>query len=521
MKHCLLCVMYYFQTPQRLSKILSCTSYFQLSSRCLDSTRSFVFEILHRLSRFIWTWSIIWVCMNIPVVISVLVYSQQDGSGDFQGQAGLYNKQIPDVGQTWKQDDFGDFQSKATPFSGSITTDFNQKSSLSKESDFGNFETGISETSSGSNPLLVAAKPQEDDFGDFQSGKESADSGSLDAASIMESKQPQLPEKTAQRLGDVQVGGELQTKSKKSELAAINLFPNNTNSSTTKSIANIDSSSLTETGDFGDFQHSPGPSAMTGDSLTSFSSGSPEKLASSLEKFKLSSHSLPSTQGGVKIPNLPENKRVTNEKDSGDSKANPSNFASFPAVLGSNPSQTDITAKTSEDKYSALRDADFGSGGVLFGVQKPVTTTEDLAADDDFADFGGFEVAEQSKPGQDIDFGAFKSTENVHNVPFGVFSEAPQAQLSTPSNSSKDPLKDHNHDFGDFNAFDSAQLSNPQPKIESSDEFGAFGSFVTGSGSTHASHQHSISASDSLRNAVSLEPTERYKVLSNDSAVSN
>ena len=422
------------------------------------------------------------------------------------------------MGQKWNQDDFGDFQSKATPFSGSITTDFNQKSSLSKESDFGNFETGISETSSGSNLLSVATKPQEDDFGDFQSGKES-DSGSLDVASITESKQPQLPEKTAQRLGDVQVGGELQTKSKKSELAGINLFPININPSTTKSIANIDSSSLTETDDFSDFQHSPGPSAVTGDSSTSFSSGSSEKLASSLEKFKLSSHSLLTTQG-VKIPNQPENKRVTNEKDSGDSKANPSNFASFPAVLGSDPSQTAITAKTSEDKYSALRDADFGSGGGLFGVQKPVTKTEDLAADDDFADFGGFEVAEQSKPGEDSGFGAFKSTENLQNVPFGAFSEPPQTQLSTPSNSSEEPLKDHNQDFGDFNAFDSTHLSNPQPKIESGDDFGAFGSFVTGSGSAHSSHQHSITASDSLRNAVSLEPTERYKVLSNDSAVS-
>ena len=360
--------------------------------------------------------------------MSVFVYPLQEGSGDFQDQAGLCNKQIPGVGQTLNQDDFGDFQSEPTPFSGSITTDFNQKSTLSKESDFGNFETGFNETSSGSKPLSVAAKPQEDDFGDFQSGKES-DSGSLDVASIMESKQPQIPQKTAERLGNFQVGGELQTKAKKSELAGINLFPNNANSST-KSISNIDSNSLTETDDFGDFQHSPGPSAMTGDSSTSISSGSSEKLASSLEKFKFSGHSLLSTQAGVKIPNLPENKCSTNEKDLGDkkkqdSKANPpSNFASFPAMLGSDPSQTAITAKTSEDKYSALRDADFGSGGGLFSVQKPVTTTEDLAADDDFADFGGFEVADQSMPGEDIDFGAFKSTENLQNVSFGVFSDS-------------------------------------------------------------------------------------------------
>ena len=423
------------------------------------------------------------------------------------------------------QDDFGDFQSKATPFIGNTTTDFNQKSSLSKEADFGNFEAGISETSSGFNPLSVAAKPQEDDFGDFQSGNES-DSGSLDAASLTESKQLQLPQMTAQRLGNAQVGGELQIKTKTSELAGINLFPNNNNSSTSKSIATIDSNILTETDDFGEFQHSPGPSATTSDSSTSFSLGSSEKLASSLEKFKLSSHSLLCAQGGVKIPSLPENKSLTNEKDSGDkkkqdSKANPTNFARFPTVLGNDPSQTASTAKTSEDKYSALRDADFGSGGGLFNVQKPVTTTEDLAADDDFADFGGFEVADQSKPGEDINFGAFKSTENLQNVSFGVFSDSSHAQLPA-SDSSKDPLKDHNQDFGDFNSFDSAHLSNPQPKIEiGTGEFGAFGSFVTGSGNAYSSHQHSTTASDSLINSVSLEPTERYKVLSNDSAVSN
>ena len=67
---------------------------------------------------------------------------------------------------------------------------------------------------------------------------------------------------------------------------------------------------LTETDDFGDFQHSPGPSATTSDSSTSFSSGSSEKLA--LEKFKLPSHSLQSSQGGVvKIPSLPWNKSAT------------------------------------------------------------------------------------------------------------------------------------------------------------------------------------------------------------------
>ena len=371
--------------------------------------------------------------------------------------------------------------------------------------------------------MSVAAKPQEDDFGDFQSGKES-DASSVDVVSITESKQQHLPQKTAQRLGNLQIGGELQAKVKTSELAGIHLFPNK-NSSTAKSIANIDSNSMAESDDFGDFQHSPGPSATTSDSSTSLRSGSSEKLASSLEKFKLPSHSLLSTQGGVKIPSLPGNKSLTNEKDSGDkkkqdSKANPSNFASFPAVLGNDPSQTASTGKTSEDIYSALRDADLGSGGGLFSVQKPVMTTEDLAADDDFADFGGFEVADQSKSGGDTDFGAFKATENLQNVSFGAFSDSSPAQLPA-SSSSKGPLKDHSQEFGDFNSFDNTHLSNPQPKIENGGEFGAFGSFVTGSGSAHSSHQHSTTASDSLINSVSLEPTERYKVLSNDSAVSS
>lgn len=423
------------------------------------------------------------------------------------------------VAQKWTQDDFGDFQSKATPHSGSIITDIKQKSSLSKEADFGNFEAGISETRSGFHPLSVAERPQEDDFGDFQSGKDS-DSGSLDAASITDTKQQQLPQATGQRLGNFQIGGELQTKAKTSDFAGINLFPNN---STT--ITNIDSNRVTETDDFGDFQHSPGPSATTSDSSTSFSSGSSEKLASSLEKFKLPSHSLLSSQGGVKIPSLPGKNSVTNEKDSGDkktqdSKASPSNFASFPAELGNDPSQTGRTAKRSEDIYSALREADIGSGGGLFSVQKPVTTKEDLAADDDFADFGGFEVADQSNSGEDIDFGAFKATDNLQNVSFGVFSDSSQAQLLA-SSSSKGPMKDHNQDFADFNSFDSTHLSNPQPKVESGGEFGAFGSFVTGSGRAISSHPHSTTASDSLINSVSLEPTERYKVLSNDSAVSS
>ena len=78
------------------------------------------------------------------------------------------------------------------------------------------------------------------------------------------------------------------------------------------------------------------------------------------------------------------------------------------------------------------READIGSGDGLFSVQKPVTTKEDLGADDDFADFGGFE-ADQSISGEDVDFGAFKATDNLQNVSLGVFSDSSEAQLPASS----------------------------------------------------------------------------------------
>ncbi|KAL9988732.1 hypothetical protein ACROYT_G003211 [Oculina patagonica] len=465
--------------------------------------------------------------------------NKQDEFGDFQGQAGFNNKSISSVpynlGHNLNQDnDFGDFQSKATFYSGSTIPDINQKASQSKEPDFGNFQAVGSATGSGFNPSMITVKPQEDDFGDFQAGKESG-TGSLNAASIQETKQQEYPQKTVDGFGNFQVGGELFGKPKTSELAGINLFSKTANNtSTTKSITNIDSSSLTETDDFGDFQHSPGPLSTSSNSSMSFTSGSSEKLASSLEKFKLSSHANSSTQGSAKTSSLPGKeglgKNLTNEKDSEDkkkqeSKAASSNFASFP-VLGNDPSQTASTAKKSDDKYGVFRDVDFGSGGV-FNLQKPVAkTAQDQAADDGFADFGGFEIADQSKSGEDSDFGAFKSTENVQSVPFGLFGDPQptqqQQQQQQATSSSKSSLQDYNQDFGDFNSFGSTHPSNPQPQKDGCGEFGAFGSFVTGpasssSGSSSRSHSHSTSASDSLINSVSLEPSERYKVLSHDS----
>lgn len=455
-----------------------------------------------------------------------------------------------------QNDDFGSFQSKGTSSSGSTVTDINQNPSQSKEAGFGIFQGGSSAPSSGFNPSANVAKPEEDDFGDFQTGKESG-TGSSDAAAIQKPKQDEFSQQTAQGFGNFQVGGNLQSKATSSELAGINLFSKTANGdSTSKSISNINTKNLSEIDDFGDFQHSPGPFSTGSNSSTSLTSDSSERLTSSLEKFKLSSNSLPSTQGIAKIPSLLRNdgfgKNSTNINDPEDkkkqeSKATVSNFASFP-VPGNDPSQTASTAKKSEDKYSAFRDVDFGSGGGVFDVQKPAAKAEDQAADDEFADFGGFEVADQSKPGEDSDFGAFTSTENVKSAPFGVFGQDPQpakpgndsdfGAFKSTENVQSAPFgvfdnpqppqhqpamsSSNNQDFGNFNSFGGTHLSNPQPKKESSGEFGTFGSFVTGPASANSrSHSHSTTASDSLINSVSLEPSARYKVLSHDSGVSS
>ena len=127
-----------------------------------------------------------------------------------------------------------------------------------------------------------------------------------------------------------------------------------------------------------------------------------------------------------------------------------------------------------------------------------------------------------AKPGNDSDFGAFKSTENVQSAPFGVFDDAQPPQHQPAMSSSKSSLQDHNQDFGDFNSFGGTRLLNPQPKKESGGDAGKFGSFLTGPASASSrSHSHSTTASDSLINSVSLEPSARYKVLSHDSGVSN
>lgn len=416
------------------------------------------------------------------------------------------------LGQDISQDDFGDFQSETTLHE-NTTSVVNQTSSQVKVPDVRNFQAG-GDWGSGASPAFKArdidgTTPQVDDFGDFQGGKE-PETGHFTPTSVKDQKK-QDQVQPVQEFGNFQIGDKSDKKTNSTESAGLNLFSKSVNNTTSNSVENVDTSGLKGADDFGDFKHSPGPLSTTSKGFASFDSSGSEKLATSLEKFKLSNNAPSSSHGGLTPPSLAGNEVVakssTNEKQPTDTtKQNV--FGDFSASANIVPPPSN-QAKTSEDRYSALRDADWGSGGGLFTVQGPVTT-DDQIKDDGFADFGGFEVAEQLNSGDDNDFGAFKSTDDVQSASFGVAAD------SQPAQQTFDP------DFGDFSSSVSTNLSTPQPKTGSNGGFGAFGSFVTTPSTVSSNQPHPTSnASGSLINSVSLEPTERYKVLSHDSGVGN
>lgn len=305
-----------------------------------------------------------------------------------------------------------------------------------------------------------------------------------------------------QAFGSSSVGGELDNTNKNSETAGLDLFSKTGTGSTFKSVQTVDIKSLGEHDDFGDFRHSPGPLSTSNKGFTSFDSGGPEKLFSSLEKLKISNEALSLSKGDAKPPGLQR------KEDTGKSFTEPPTdekkenmFADFPAPPSSKQ------ANSSEDRYSVFREADFSSGGGVFSAQKP-SNTDNQTSDEGFADFGGFEVADQFKSGDDSDFGAFQSTENVQSSSAGVADNFQPAQQT------------FNADFGDFSSSGGTNLSTVQPEKDSNGGFGAFGSFVTGPSAASSHQPHPVfNAGDSLINSVSLEPTERYRVLSHDSGV--
>ncbi|XP_022780245.1 synergin gamma-like isoform X2 [Stylophora pistillata] len=430
-------------------------------------------------------------------------FPKDDEFGDFQGQAHQNN--------SLKQNDFGEFNSKPTLLS--MTTELNKNSSQSKEDDFGSFQTGSSQTSLGFNDAsMLTPKSMEEDFGDFQTGKQSEIFGTW-----QESKQQDQQQTAVQEFKNCKGSGNLDSEVKTCEVKEVKLLPTAALSESSESTLSNDDNSLTGMDDSGNFQPCPGLFS----NKTGISSGhhGANKLTSSLEKFKLSINSQVSSVGGVKSHSLPGfedgGRKLTERREQVDntkqeSKGNQSSFVGFPLLVNDPPKTTSLTDKP-EDRYGAIRDADFSSGEGIFSVQQP-GVVEAASEDDGFADFGGFEVADQFKSGNNDDFGEFKSTNTSQSQSFGVFDNSQLGQQ--PKTAS---IENHNQDFGSFNSFGNTNLTKPTPHKDDQDEFGAFGSFVTGVSRESSSRPRSTSNSDSLINSVSLEPTERYKVLSHDS----
>lgn len=398
-----------------------------------------------------------------------------------------------------------------------MTTEVNKNSSQIKDNDFGSFQTGSSQTSLGFNDPMLTSKSSEEDFGEFQTGKQSE---TFHAAPLQESKKQDQLQTTVQEFENFKGSGNLDNKIKTCEVKEVELPPRAALSNSSEFAISNGDNNLVGMNDFGNFQHSPGP--ISNKSGVSSSSHGTEKLASALEKFKLSSHSPPSGFGGVESQSLPRcedgGRKLTERKEQVDntkqeSKGNQSSFVGFPMLVSDLPQTTCLTKKT-EDRYGAIRDADFSSGDGIFNVQQ-TAVMEGALDDDGFADFGGFEVADQFKSGNNNDFGEFKSTDALQSQSFGVFGNAQLDPQPTTAS-----VENHNNDFGSFNSFGKTNLAKPAPGKDDHDEFGAFGSFVTGpSNASSSSRPRSSSNSDSLINSVSLEPTERYKVLSHDSGV--
>lgn len=181
-------------------------------------------------------------------------------------------------------------------------------------------------------------------------------------------------------------------------------------------------------------------------------------------------------------------------------------FSKFQSVASTPSNQH----KASEDKYSAFKEFDFSSDELL-SVPNPVTTTDNQALSDEFADFGGFEAAEEFKSADHNggDLSAFQSMENDQSFKLGMSQGSQQVQGEI------------NQDFGDFNSFGSSSASTLQPEngFHSTEQFGSFPK-ESSTAANKSQANFTSHASDSLINAVSLEPTERYKVLSHESGVS-
>lgn len=408
------------------------------------------------------------------------------------------------VKQNQSQDDFGDFQSQTTLQENTISGS-DQTINQVKISEVQNLQTGddLSGRASPSFKPIIGTLSHKDDFGDFQGGIEST---KTDQTSMVNNdSQAEDQGISLKGFENFKIGVDLSNNAKSSGIADLGLLSKGVGNT----VENIDRKSQAGDDAFGDFQHNPRPLSSNAKGFASFSSNDPEKLVSSVEKLKLSNGSW--SQRGSKLSSNKENDNstssLTTKAESSDTNEMFADFSAFQSVASTPSNQV----KTSEDKYSAFKELDFSSDELL-SVPTPVTTTDNQAPSDEFADFGGFEAAEEFKSTDHDggDFSAFQSTENDQSMRLGMTQGSQQVQGEI------------NQDFGDFNSFGSSSASTLQPDngFHSTESFGSFP--IESSTAVKKSQENFTShASDSLINAVSLEPTERYKVLSHDAGVSN
>lgn len=439
------------------------------------------------------------------LVFSAIFFNLSQELGTFQGQTvfnGISGQSSVEKNQS--QDDFGDFQSQTTLQENTISGSSQSFSQL-KISEVQNLQTG-DDLSGKATPALkpiIGTTSLKDDFGDFQGGNEPT---KTDQTSMVNNdSQAEDQGKLLKGFENFKIGVDLSNKVKSSGIPDLGLF--------SKGAGNTDENigSKSQAGDdgFGDFQHNPGPLSSNTETFASFGSNDSEKPVSSVEQVKLTNESW--SQIGSKLSSNKEKDStktsLTTEADSSDTNEMFADFAKFQSVASTPSNQL----KTSEDKYSAFKEFDFSSDELL-SVPNPVTTTDNQALSDEFADFGGFEAAEEFKSADHNggDVSAFQSTGNDQSFKLGMTQGSQQVQGEI--------IKD----FGDFNSFGSSSASTLQPEngFHNTEHFGSFPK-ESSTAANKSQANFTSHASDSLINAVSLEPTERYKVLSHESGVSD
>ena len=436
------------------------------------------------------------------LVFSAILFNLSQELGTFQGQT-VFNdiSGQSSVEKNQSQNDFGDFQSQTTLQENTISGS-SQSFSQVKISEVQNLQTGddLNGRASPAFKPTIGTSSLKDDFGDFQGGNEPTKTDQT--SMVINDSQGEGQGKLLKGFENFKIGVDLSNNVKSSGIADLGLFSKGAG----KTDESIDSKSQAGDDGFGDFQHNPCPLSSN---TETFASNDSEKPVSSVEQVKLTNESW--SQIGSK---LSSNKETGSSKTSLTTEADPSDknemfadFSKFQSVASTLSNQV----KTSEDKYSAFKEFDFSSDELL-SVPNPVTTTDNQALCDEFGDFGGFEAAEEFKSADQngSDLSAFQSMENDQSFRLGMTHGSQQVQ------------REINQDFGGFNSFGSSSASTLQPEngFNSTEQFGSF-SKESSTPANKSQANFTLHASDSLINAVSLEPTERYKVLSHESGVSD